>query len=84
MENRIIKILAIDDSRLNLVELKILLSAVFPLIKFISASSGQEGLAICKQESPDIVLLDIEMPVMNGYEVCKIIKSNQLGLCKNV
>ena len=77
MENRIIKILAIDDSRLNLVELKILLSAVFPLIKFISASSGQEGLAICKQESPDIVLLDIEMPVMNGYEVCKIIKSNQ-------
>jgi len=77
MENRNIKILAIDDSKLNLVELRTILSDVFPLIKFISALSGKEGLALCYQEMPDVVLLDIEMPLMDGYEVCRILKSNE-------
>ena len=47
------------------------------MIKFVSASSGQEGLALCQHELPDVVLLDIDMPVMDGYEVCRILKSNQ-------
>ncbi len=78
MENRIIKILAIDDSKLNLLELRTLLLDAFPLIRFVSALSGKEGLAICYQEIPDVVLLDIEMPDMNGYEVCNVLKSDQM------
>jgi len=78
MENRIIKILAIDDSKQDLIELEDILLKVFPFFKFISASSGSEGLLLFYKEMPDIVLLDIEMPVMDGYQVCKTLKSNQL------
>ncbi len=69
-------ILAIDDSQLYLAELKALLSEAFPEAIFLSAQSGNEGIAMCRAEKPDIVLLDIMMPGMDGYEVCHIIKSD--------
>ena len=69
-------ILAIDDSQLYLVELRTLLSDVFPEAIFLSAQSGKEGIAMCQAEKPDIVLLDILMPGMDGYEVCHTIKSD--------
>ena len=72
------KILAIDDIYDNLIVLKALLSEAFPAIEFFSALSGHEGLALCYQEMPDVVLLDNVMPGMNGYEVCKVIKSDNL------
>ena len=41
----------------------------------ITASSGEEALRIAFQESPDIVLLDLMMPKMSGYEVCTRLRS---------
>lgn len=73
------KILAIDDIYDNLIVLKALLSEAFPTIEFFSALTGSEGLELCYQEMPDVVLLDVVMPGMNGYEVCNVLKSdNQL------
>lgn len=43
----------------------------------ITAVDGQEGLAKIMDELPDLVLLDITMPRMNGYQLCKTIKTNQ-------
>ncbi|MEM7207641.1 MAG: response regulator [Pseudomonadota bacterium] len=40
------------------------------------ASSGQEGIDKANGDRPDIILLDIEMPEMNGYEVCEHIKAD--------
>jgi len=40
----------------------------------IIASNGQEGLELYKQHSPDIVISDIKMPIMNGIDMCKAIK----------
>jgi PAS domain S-box-containing protein len=77
-ENKIKKILAIDDIDDNLIVLKALIAEAFPMIKFISASSGDEGLALCHREMPDVVLLDIVMPGLDGYEVCKALKSDNL------
>lgn len=40
------------------------------------AASGKEALESVKIKSPDLILLDIQMPEMDGFEVCKILKSN--------
>jgi DNA-binding response OmpR family regulator len=40
------------------------------------ASNGPEGLEIAKNEKPDIIVLDILMPDMDGYEVCRRLMSN--------
>jgi len=77
MRNRIVKILAIDNRELNLTELEALLLGIFPLANFRHAVSGTEALAFCRQEIPDIVLIDIDTTVIDGYEICKILKSDQ-------
>lgn len=43
--------------------------------KVIVASSGEEALVMVDQEKPDVILLDVMMPGMDGFEVCKKIKS---------
>ena len=44
--------------------------------KVVSAVNGEEGLKKVYEEKPDLILLDIVMPVMNGYEVCKNLKKD--------
>lgn len=78
MENRKIKILAIDDIRDNLISLEALLNEFFPKAKIFTTLSGSIGLEIAATENPDVILLDIVMPVMDGYEVCKKLKSNEV------
>lgn len=41
------------------------------------ASNGQEAINQIEQTQPDIILLDLNMPVMNGFDVCKYLKSNK-------
>ena len=42
----------------------------------VVASDGEEGLQKIKEEEPDLILLDIMLPKMNGYKVCRSIKFN--------
>jgi CheY-like chemotaxis protein len=44
------------------------------------AKDGEEALEIVHREKPQVILLDIWMPKMNGYEVCRAIKSNPATL----
>jgi len=44
----------------------------------ISALDGEDGLIAAQQESPDIILLDVMMPGMDGFETCRRIKNNDL------
>ncbi|HLP05522.1 MAG TPA: PAS domain S-box protein [Paludibacter sp.] len=77
MHNKHIKILAIDDNRDNLVTIKALIGDIFPKAKVLTAISGKEGIDIAITESPDIILLDIVMPVMDGFEVCNKLKEDK-------
>ena len=43
----------------------------------IAASAGAEALATCKADKPDLVLLDIAMPEMDGYETCENLKNDK-------
>ncbi len=72
-----VKILAIDDNADNLIVLKALLSEAFPEAQFMSAPSGKTGIELCMLENPDVVLLDIVMPEMDGYQVCQILKAGE-------
>jgi PAS domain S-box-containing protein len=71
-----VKILAIDDIQDNLTSLKAIIADAFPDIELLTALSGQIGLERAKREIPDIILLDILMPGMDGYEVCRLLKSD--------
>ncbi len=67
-------ILVVDDEELNLKLMEAFLSPQG--YQIISARNGKEALRIVKTSPPDLVLLDILMPEMDGLEVCKRIKSN--------
>lgn len=47
----------------------------------ISAQDGKEGLRYAREQFPDIILCDIMMPEVNGYEVIKQLKSNEATAC---
>ena len=47
-----------------------------PEVRVVAAHNGQEALAKVQEESPDLVLLDIMMPKISGFEVCKRIKGD--------
>lgn len=46
----------------------------------LEAGSGEEGVDIARQEKPDIVILDIMLPGIDGYEVCRILRKEQPGI----
>jgi len=73
-DGRKYKVLIIDDEPLNIRFLETLISDE---INVIFATSGEDGLAIAVSGQPDLILLDIMMPVMDGYEVCRKLKSDQ-------
>ena len=69
------KILVVDDER-DLVE-----TLVFRLealgYAVLTAYNGQEGLDKARTEKPDLILLDVMMPVMDGYQVCRMLKFDE-------
>ena len=71
------KILAIDDQKGNLHAIEAIFNDLMPDCKIFTAQSGKEGIEIARQEQPDTILLDVVMPEMDGYEVCKILKANE-------
>jgi putative two-component system response regulator len=70
------KILVIDDELLNIKLLKTYLQA--ESYQVLSAQSGTNGLEAAIKHSPDLILLDIMMPDLNGYEVAKHLKDQPL------
>lgn len=68
-------ILAIDDHDANLLLLKAILGSVG--FSVITATSAAMAFEVLKQQKPDVIIMDIMMPLMDGYEATAIIKSNE-------
>jgi CheY-like chemotaxis protein len=68
-----LRILAVDDNKLNLMILEEIFEDKYDIR---SVLSGEEALGIVREFMPHIILLDIMMPGIDGYEVCKKIKTD--------
>jgi putative two-component system response regulator len=66
------RILIVDDEAINLVTLRQILAPDYTLF---FARSGSEALAMAAKHCPDLILLDIQMPDVDGFEVCQQLKS---------
>jgi len=71
-----LKILIVDDDALIRDSLKILLGLEDDIEVVGSASNGQEAFDLVREKGPDIVLMDIRMPIMDGVLGTKLIKEN--------
>jgi len=69
------KILLVDDSSTQRMACRMLFSDPMKYL-LISACDGKEGVESAMRELPDLILMDVEMPRMNGFEACKLIKQN--------
>ncbi|MEO5339634.1 MAG: response regulator [Magnetococcus sp. MYC-9] len=67
------KILVVDDEIGNTVLLQEWLRAEYQVLV---AHSGEVTLELARQELPDLILLDVRMPTMDGFEVCKLLKAD--------
>ncbi len=66
------KLLIVDDQVENLKLLVDIFTAEGHEI--LAARNGQEALDVARAELPDLILLDVNMPMLNGYEVCEALK----------
>jgi len=67
-------ILIIDDNEINIENLMLLLEDKYDLL---AATDGKEALELLEEEKTDLILLDIMMPELDGFEVCKKLKENK-------
>ncbi len=67
-------ILIADDNA----EMRETLERIFALYEFdvFKAENGKKAIEVAEKEAPDIIILDAKMPVMDGFEACRILKSN--------
>ncbi len=70
------KILVIDDDRISLEKLKAILKGEG--YQILTASDGEEGLKITREERPDLIILDVLLPRLDEFRFCEILKSDPL------
>jgi PAS domain S-box-containing protein len=74
--NDAIRLLAIGDKSANLKEMSALVRDALPGTFVLTATSGPAGIELAFAEDPDVILLDIVMPGMDGFEVCRRLKAD--------
>jgi DNA-binding response OmpR family regulator len=76
------KVLVIDDDPDIVDALYVLLESEG--YEVVSASDGEEGLARIKEENPDLIILDLLMPKLDGYGVCKTLQDPRWSRWKDI
>jgi diguanylate cyclase (GGDEF)-like protein len=72
------RVLLIDDSEEIHVQVRLMLDD--ETVEVSTASCGPEGIAAAKKQPPDLILLDVDMPAPNGFDVCNSLKSDPMTL----
>ncbi|PRY89879.1 response regulator [Mongoliibacter ruber] len=69
-----LKILIAEDVSLNMLLLKTVIRNYYPQAQIIEAQHGQEAVSLYRKESPDLIFMDVQMPVKDGYEATREIR----------
>lgn len=70
-------VLIADDNADNILLIKRILKRSALDIEFVDAQSGREALELAARKKPQLILLDLKMPDMDGYEAAAVLKSNE-------
>ncbi|WP_051434685.1 response regulator [Desulfonatronum lacustre] len=70
-------LLAVDDHQDNLITLRAVVRDAFPDSVLLTALDGRQGIELARSRDPDVILLDIVMPGMDGFEVCRRLKDDE-------
>ena len=68
------KILVVEDNEKNMILLRDVLE--YQGYTVITAENGEVGIRLARDEQPDLIFMDIQMPVMDGYAAIKIVRSD--------
>jgi DNA-binding NarL/FixJ family response regulator len=76
-----IRLTFVDDQKIFIESLTQILKKVDRSIRVISAAfDGKEAIAVVERDPPDVIIMDIRMPVMNGVEAVKVIHKSHPGI----
>ena len=64
--------LLVEDNPANLALMQYLLQAAG--YSTLTATDGRQGIAVAQHESPDVILMDLQMPILNGYDAARQVK----------
>jgi len=74
MENPKYSVLVVDDQRVNIMEIS---KALRPDCMIYAAGNGKDALKVAQEQQPDIILLDIQMEDMSGFDIITALKSSE-------
>lgn len=74
-----LRVLIVEDNNINSLLAKTLIKKILPNSKITTVSNGQEAIEQFEVEQFDIIFMDIQMPLMNGYEATKVIRTMDHG-----
>ncbi len=74
MDNSSLKIMIVDDIIDNIMAIRLLIEEHIENVSIVTCTNGKEGVELAIDESPDIIISDVYMPVMDGLEMSRVIK----------
>ncbi|MGK4567922.1 PAS domain S-box protein [Flavobacterium sp. 3HN19-14] len=74
-----LKILVAEDNKINMLLIKTIIKNILPNASITEANNGEKAVEAFKNLSPDLVFMDIQMPLMNGYEATQEIRKLPIG-----
>lgn len=78
-EDRALTVLLAEDNDVNILLAKTMIQRIAPKASIIIALNGEEAVKRYREQEPDIILMDIQMPLMNGYEAAESIRQLEVA-----
>ena len=79
LNNKIITFLIVEDNKVNMLLLKTIIKNLYNNAYIYECENGYEAVKQFEDINPDLVFMDIQMPIMNGYETTKAIRNTMIG-----